>query len=396
MQTSNVAKMQTTNLLNIFAAGFAMFSMFFGAGNLVFPLAAGQFAQNNNLYAITGLLITAVGVPFLGLLAITLFDGDYKKFFARIGRVPAMIIIGIIFAVIGPFGAMPRCLAFAYSTTSPYLPGVSLPVFSFFSCLLAFALTYRKVSIVGVLAYGLTPLKILAMAYLVFVGFLTATVLSGEPVPASTTFFHGLNLGYQTMDLLAAFFFSSVVIFSLKQQVVHENEDHAKSILFWQALKAGTIGMALLAITYTGLSYIAAMHSSHIAETPPEGLLGALATHLMGGYAGLMVSMIVVMSCLSTVITLTAVFSDYVSEELTGGRVSYRWGLVITLALTYAISTLEFSGIVAFLGPILQVMYPALIALSLLNIAHSLFNFKPVKAPVAAVFLITLFLHFWG
>lgn len=388
--------MQTSNLLNIFAAGFAMFSMFFGAGNLVFPLAAGQYAQDNNLYAITGLLITAVGVPFIGLLAITLFDGDYKKFFERIGRVPAMIIIGIIFAVIGPFGAMPRCLAFAYSTTSPYLPGVSLPVFSLLSCLLVFALTFRKVSIVGVLAYGLTPLKILAMAYLVIIGFLTANALSGDPVPATTTFFHGLNLGYQTMDLLAAFFFSSVVIFSLKQQVEHEDEHEARTILFWQALKAGTIGMALLAITYTGLSYIAAMHSTHIAETPPEGLLGALATHLMGGYAGLMVSMIVVMSCLSTVITLAAVFSDYISQELTKGKISYSWSLVITLALTYAISTLEFSGIVAFLGPILQVMYPALIALSVLNIAYSLFKFQPVKAPVAAVFLITVALQYWG
>ncbi len=388
--------MQTSSLLKICAAGFAMFSMFFGAGNLVFPLAVGQYAQDNNLYGIIGLLLTAVGVPFLGLLAITLYDGDYRSFFERIGRVPAMIVIGIIFAVIGPFGAMPRCIAFAYSTTSTYLPGVGLPLFSLLSCLLVFGLTFRKVSIVDVLAYGLTPLKILAMVYLVMVGFLTASALSNNPETPSTTFFHGLNLGYQTMDLLAAFFFSGVVIFSLKQQMNKHGEKHTQTELLWQGLKAGAIGMGLLALTYTGLSYMAALHSSHIQSTQPEALLGALAVHLVGAYAGLMVSMIVVMSCLSTVITLAAVFSDYISSELSRGKISYEWSLVITLLLTFGISTLEFSGIVAFLMPILQLMYPALIALCLLNIAYKLFQFQPVKAPVAIVFLVSLAGYFWN
>ena len=70
-----------SNLSNTITTGLAMFSMLFGAGNIVFALAIGQYAQDKNLFAILGLLITAVGVPFLGLIAMTLFGGDYKKLF---------------------------------------------------------------------------------------------------------------------------------------------------------------------------------------------------------------------------------------------------------------------------------------------------------------------------
>ena len=87
---------------NIIAIGFAMFSMFFGAGNVVFPLALGQYAQDHNFYAILGLLITAVGVPFAGLMAMTLYNGDYKKFFERIGPLPGFAVAAIIMGLIRP------------------------------------------------------------------------------------------------------------------------------------------------------------------------------------------------------------------------------------------------------------------------------------------------------
>src|ERR1700730_16757905 len=113
--------MSQTNKSNTLATGLAMFSMFFGAGNIVFPLALGQIAQDKNFYAILGMLITAVGVPFLGLIAMTLFDGDYKRFFGRIGKVPGFIVAACIMGLIGPFGAIPRCIALSYSTAKMFL-----------------------------------------------------------------------------------------------------------------------------------------------------------------------------------------------------------------------------------------------------------------------------------
>src|SRR3984893_3016927 len=103
--------MQNQGKSNTIATGLVMFTMFFGAGNVVFPLALGQYAQDKNFYAILGLLITAVGVPFLGLIAMTLFNGDYKSFFDRIGKIPGFIVAAVILGLIGPFGAIPRCVA---------------------------------------------------------------------------------------------------------------------------------------------------------------------------------------------------------------------------------------------------------------------------------------------
>ena len=96
---------QSTKSSTIIASGLALFSMFFGAGNVIFPLALGQFAQDKTFYAILGLLITAVGVPLIGVVAMALYDGHYKTFFARIGKTPGFILAVVMMGLIGPFGA---------------------------------------------------------------------------------------------------------------------------------------------------------------------------------------------------------------------------------------------------------------------------------------------------
>jgi len=99
--------MEVKSRTTVWATGFAMFSMFFGAGNVVFPLELGLGAQSQNIWAIAGLLITAVGVPFIGLISMTLFNGNYHHFFERIGKVPGFIVAALIMGLIGPFGALP-------------------------------------------------------------------------------------------------------------------------------------------------------------------------------------------------------------------------------------------------------------------------------------------------
>src|SRR5690554_6254558 len=106
--------------LNIFAIGMAMFSMFFGSGNTVFPVFIGQMAQEQAGAAIGGLLITAVLVPFFGLVCISLFDGKYLDFFKRLGVVPGWGIAILIMSLIGPFAAIPRCIVIAYATFSTF------------------------------------------------------------------------------------------------------------------------------------------------------------------------------------------------------------------------------------------------------------------------------------
>ncbi len=381
--------MKTLLRSNILTTGLAMFSMFFGAGNVVFPLAIGQLTQDMSPFAIFGLLLSAVCVPFLGLIAMTLFDGDYKGFFNRLGVAPGFLLALCIMLIIGPFGAIPRCITLSFSTISMFLPQANLIIFSIISCLIIFAFTIRSSTILEVLGYVLTPFLLITLALIVIKGLLTPSAELVSGLPAGDAFFHGLKEGYQTMDLLGAFFFSTVVITCLKQEKTLSEGRHYRTIIKL-ALKASCIGAFLLAISYIGFCLVAAKLSPSLLDVRQDRLLGTIALEVLGPYAGIVASIAVALACLTTAIALSNVFAEFLHHEIFRGKVGYAPSLVVTLLITFVMSTLEFNGIVKFLGPILSVCYPALIVLSLVNICYKLYDFKPVKTPVLIAFVLTV------
>lgn len=375
-------------------AGLAMFSMFFGAGNVVFPLALGQTALDQNLFAILGMLVTAVGVPFLGLVSMTLFGGNYIHFFERLGKAPGFLVVLIIMGLIGPFGAIPRCIALSYSTIKTFMPDISLPVFSALSCVVIWLFTFKRTTIVDSLGYVLTPVLLGSLGFIIVKGLLNPPHLAASEYQSFPIFLKGLKDGYQTMDLLGAFFFSSVVIACLKGDKDITSKREAKELVF-TTLQASSIGAFLLAAVYVGFSYVAAFHGPLLNGVPQDELISRLAMHIMGPNAALIACLAVSVACLTTAIALAAVFAEFLHKDVSAGSIGYGAGLVSTLVIAYFISTLHFNGIAAFLLPILQVCYPALIAFSLVNILYKLYHFTPVKLPVLAVFVASLFGYFW-
>lgn len=382
--------MKTTHTWrNVLATGFAMFSMFFGAGNVVFPLSIGQTSQDQNIFAILGLLITAVGVTFLGLISMSLYDGNYKSFFARLGEKTGFLIALLIMGLIGPFGALPRCIALSHATTQFFFPGVPLPIFSLVSVIVIFALTIRRNNIVDVLGYFLTPFLLFALGVIVVKGML----ISPETVPSTndemSTFLLGLKEGYQMMDLLGAFFFSSVVILGIKKDLAATGGYNHKKILNF-TLKASCVAALLLSLVYIGFSFVSAFHSNDLLSVPKDQLIAQVSLHILGPYAGLVACAAVALATLTTAIALAAVSAEFIHTDISQGKVSYGFSLIVTLVISYFISTLNFSGIIQFLAPILETLYPALILLSILNILHKLYGIKTVKGPVIALFIATL------
>jgi len=369
-----------------------MFSMFFGAGNVVFPLALGQFAQDQNFYAIIGLLITAVGVPFAGLIAMTLFDGDYDTFFQRIGKVPGFLVALFIMGLIGPFGAIPRCITLSYSTMNILMPGMSLPIFSIIACAAIFLFTIRKNSILDTLGYILTPLLLTSLAIIIIKGLLSEHEAPIAHHDKLEIFLKGLKDGYLTMDLLGAFFFSSVIIECLKNGMTITGNMHRS--LMKTALKASAIGAFLLAITYIGFNYVASFYSGQLINVPSDELIARIAIHVLGEHAAIIACSAVALACLTTAIALSAVFAEFLHKDIICDKVSYGSSLLITLVIAFFVSTLDFMGIAAFLVPLLQICYPALITLTILNILYKLYDFKPVKVPVLIVFVISLIAYF--
>jgi LIVCS family branched-chain amino acid:cation transporter len=366
--------MFTKERSKIVSTGLAMFSMFFGAGNVIFPLVIGQAAGDQTPYAISGLLVTAVGVPFLGLLAILLFKGSYENFFANLGKVPCFLTIAFIMLLIGPFGGLPRCIALSFSTIQLSWPGISFTAFSTFACVTIFFCTWKKSRIVEILGAYLTPLLLSCLFIIVMAGLFTAEQLPSSDWTPSQAFNHGLIEGYNTMDLLASFFFSSIVMSSLVQGSEPLNEKKT----FTLALKASCIGASLLALVYIGFSLIAAYHAKELIAGSGV-LLGSLTLKLLGPYAGLVASSTIALACLTTAIALTAIFAEFLQKVLSRGKLSYIQSLVITLILSYGVSALEFNGIVAVLSPVLQVVYPALILYTVGNIIWKLVESKRKK-----------------
>ncbi len=381
----------------IWSIGLAMFAMFFGAGNIVFPLAVGLFTQDKNFYGILGMTITAVLVPLAGLLAMMLFEGDYNAFFRRIGKLPGFLVTLCILGLIGPFGGIPRCMTISYSTLSTFglehLPGMGLTAFSLVSCVLIFLFSFRPNKIISLLGLVLTPLLLVSLATIAVKGMLAMPGAEISPHTRWETFSHGLLGGYNTMDLLASFFFSSVILLCLKkgkQKVsLSENSAQLKTAIFGSLVAA-----FLLTLVYVSFSYVAAGCGTLLHGVAGPEILGKLAYLNLGPMAGLFAGAVVAFACLTTEIALAAILADFLRKTLLKEKISYELSLVIILVLSCIVSTLRFEGISTFLVPILQVCYPALIVLTLCNIAHKLYGLKTVKPYVYGTFALSLIGYF--
>lgn len=375
----------------ILSTGLAMFSMFFGSGNLVFPLVVGQMCEGHFTLASIGILLTGVLVPFLGILAMLLFQGNAKEFFGTLGRPATFWFPLIALSLMGPFGVLARCITVAHGSFRLLAPETPLWLFSLLSCAVIFLLGIRKNRIVPVLGSILTPLLLLALVAIVGFGLyqtpLPSTSLTGSWLSLKT----GILQGYQTMDLLAAFFFSTFVIRHLKNhQTIQENPEQTLPIFF----KAALLGAGLLSAIYCALVLLGAMYAPQLATIPPQEMLGFVAHTALGAWGSPIVCVAVILACLTTAIVLTSLFADFLKKEVTQNQIPTWLALITTLGIAFFTSTLEFSGIAKILGPILETIYPALIVLTVLSIFHKLWGWQAIQLPIAVTFVLKLLSRF--
>lgn len=371
----------------ILSTGLAMFSMFFGSGNLVFPLLVGQISEGHYLLASLGILLTGVVVPFLGILAMFLFNGDQNSFFSRLGKPATFWFPLFALSLMGPFGVLARCITVAHGAFRMLTPDLPLWIFSLVSCAIIFALTVRKNRIVVLLGTVLTPILLLSLAAIAFYGLSVTDLPIAQSSGSWTSFKEGALKGYQTMDLLASFFFSVFVIRHLQaDQSSAENPKESLPIF----MKASIVGATLLSSIYVVLVLLGSMYAPQLANIPPQEMLGRVAELALGAWAAPIVSATVALACLTTAIVLASLFADFLKKEISKDRLPSTIALLTTLVIAFFISTLKFSGIMAFIAPILEFTYPALIVLTVVSVCHKLFGLKIVRTPIAIAMLLKL------
>jgi branched-chain amino acid:cation transporter, LIVCS family len=384
--------MEQSGKLSIWSTGFAIFAMFFGAGNVVFPLVLGLQTLNFSTWGLMGLILTAVVVPLAGLFAMLLFDGDYRSFFDRIGGRFGFLIIFVILAVIGPLAGVPRCIAISFSTLQA--AGVSMGgewglfFFSILNALLLFLCAWRPHKIVDLIGKVLTPILLISLAVIIVKGLWVLPALKASALSRWSSFSLGFQEGYNTLDLVAAFFFSSVVLLGLKEHTA------CKKTQMRATLMGGGIAAMLLSVVYIAFCLLAAGYGPDLQGVAGHELLGALAQKILGPYAGLIVGSTVFFACFTTEIALVTVFARFLMEILPEKYQNYTQCLGVASIISFLMSNLNFTGISYFLGPVIQLAYPALILLTVVNIAHKLSGFSPVKRLFYPILIVTILLQY--
>ena len=349
---------------SIFTYGFAIFAMFFGSGNLVFPLQIGHASADDWFMGFLGLLITGIALPFLGLFVIKLHRGNCNAFFGEAGKVARVILPLFILSLLGSFGVVPRCITVAYGGISPIFPEISLTLFSIIFSMATFFFCLKDSLMVKILGVWLSPILLGTLSLLIAMGIYRAESLV-EHTGAQEAFIQGFLSGYQTMDLFAAFFFSAL-IFSQIQHMMPKTDNHREIIR--SAIKPSIVGALMLALVYLGFVFLGAHYSFLIKNVSPELMLPTIARHTMGSYATLFIGVAMVLSCLTTAVALNNIYARYLSSLFKSNNKYFYWILLGTTGISFAMSLLDFKGISRFLSPVLEASYPGLIALTVMSI----------------------------
>lgn len=355
----------------ILVAG-TLFGMFFGAGNLIFPVHLGQMAGQNALPAIIGFIITAVGIPILGVAAIGITHSDgLQTLSGKVGKGYGIFFTCLLYLTIGPLFAIPRCATVSFTTGITHLLGADSPerlyllLFSavFFAFVLFFSLRPGKITVwIGKI---INPLFLFFFAVLMLAALLApgAAVSAVEPVEAyrSDAFFPALIEGYGTMDAIAGLAFGIVVIDVIRRMGVDNDDTIAEDVL-----SSGLLTGALMALIYV-VSIVVGAQSRGLFELSENGgiALTQIAGHYLGGVGLFILAFTITFACLKTSIGLVTACAETFSK-MTNGKISYRsWAILFTV-FSFAVSNIGLSAIIEYSIPMLMLIYPPAIALILL------------------------------
>lgn len=352
---------------NTILVGLTLFSMFFGAGNLIFPPFLGNQAGMNVWSAMAGFAVTAIGFPILGVAAVAK-SGGLDVLAKRVHPVFAMVFTLLIYLSIGPGLAIPRTASTSFEMALlPFLPAGTdhsmiqmMYSAGFFG--VAFLIALKPEKLTERLGKVLTPC-LLTLIVIVFVRALFFQ--AGDfGIPAaeyeSGGFVTGFLEGYQTMDTIAALNFGIVIALGIRAKGV--SEEHA---VVKETMKAGIIAGGLLLAIYSALSYIGAMASGMYQEGENGAQVLTYIVQKMFGRAGLiLLGVIFLIACLNTCVGLLCCCSEYFKELIP--KIPYVAWNAMFAGISFLVSNLGLSNILKVSIPVLQAIYPMAIVLIVL------------------------------
>lgn len=368
--------------------GFTLFSMFFGAGNLIFPPSVGAQAGDLTWLAMVGMAVSAVGLPVLGVVAVAL-SGGLDTLGDRVHPLFSRIFTIVAYLAIGPCLAIPRTASTSFEMAVPPFVGADAPIgmfqilYSLVFFALALVVALRPEKLTDRLGKIMCPILLLLIV-VTFVGSLVDP-LEGYGAPQSELYAaapvaRGFLDGYQTMDTIAALVFGIIIALNIRARGVEEDGDVVR-----YTVRAGWMAGVLLLVVYAMLAHIGALSGGAFpGATNGAEVLTNLVPALFGTRGSVLLAAIFVIACFNVCVGLISSCAEYFNVICP--KLSYRTWAVLFAAVSMLIANAGLDLILRISVPVLSIIYPVAIALIALALLHGLVGRRPLVYPVTVLF----------
>lgn len=377
------------------AVGITLFSMFFGAGNLILPPMLALQAGTSTVPAMIGFLVAGIGLPVLGIVAVALV-GTARELANRVHPLFSSIFVAAIYLAIGPCLAIPRTSSTAFEMLIPLFPqgapiGTIRLVFSIVFFAVAYALAMHPGTLTKLLGRITGPALILLLVMVVGSSLVSPAGVAQAPQAPydSAAPIQGFLTGYQTMDLLASLTFGLVIAENIKGLGVSDSHGLMREIS-----RAGIVAGILMALVYCGLAQVGASFGSVMPHaTNGAALLTASATLHFGIAGTLIIAAIYLLACLNVCIGLISCCGTYFAETFGAaapgaqtrvlGRIPYAGWAAAFAIFSCVVSNVGLDAILTFSVPLLNALYPVSIVFVIMGMARRGCDRLPLTWPWA-------------
>ena len=344
-----------------------LFGLFFGAGNLIFPVFVGQQSGQNLWLGNLGFLVAGVGLPFLGVIAIGLSKSrGVFELASKVSKPYGIIFTMLLYLTIGPLFAGPRSATIPFEIgIAPHIkPGQQagwLLLFSFLFFTVVWLLAIKPTKILVYVGKYLNPIFLCALAILLLFVFIQPmgnyADFAATSIYQKNTFMSAFGQGYYTMDALAGLAFGIIIVDTIKDLGVTNSKSITKGIIY-----SGSISVILMGIIYTCLAYLGATSLGSFARSDNGGaILAQVAERYFGSLGSLFLAAIIVVACIKTAIGVTSAFAKTCAEII--GRGSYELYLTLGCVVSFLIANVGLDQLISLSTPVLMLLYPLAIVL---------------------------------
>ena len=379
--SNNLQKRSASDFVFI---GLALFAMFFGAGNLIFPPDIGVRSGPDWFIGFLCFFIADAGLAVIGMLSMVKANGRIENVTGVIGKTPSTILATAVILCIGPGIAIPRTATVTYGLGLAPVFNIAadnkwaLPVFSVVFFLIVLALTIKPTRVVDIVGKVLTPVLVVALLIMIVIGFVSPKGSISDPLPGTQTVQYGILNGYQTMDGMASLFFAIIVISAVYAKGYTSRKDSTS-----MTIKASVVAGILLFIVYGGLAYLGATTGTlwkSLVGIPVKsggvdqaGLVINITNALMGKAGVVILGIVVALACLTTAIGLTSATAEYF-HKLSKCKLKYSHMVIAVCVFSAFICNLGLATILKIAVPILLLVYPIVVLLLVVTLFRRFIN----------------------